>query len=273
MRKLLPRDEREDLAVLCAWHELSRRMLEYPASEEAGRRSLDRFTTLLDEVGEGSATQVLGLAFGPLVRRHAIPDHLLRSRLIALERDAHVHAWQTREEQIALARRTVMPEGRLLLRVLGEGNEKREALADALSLGLRLTGWIARLRHDLERGHVRLPMQELARYGVDLGRLRGGGNEENVRRLIEGEIAEARFHLTKGWDLCEELGAWRGRMLAFVLRWHAADLSALEEHRFDALSGPPPSGWLRFAACAVASGISRGLPWRREAGSRGGGRR
>ena len=62
-----------------------------------------------------------------------------------------------------------------------------------------------------------------------------------------------RSLLEKGWPLCSELGPWRGRQLAFLLRWHAASLTALEARHYDALSGPPPAGLLRIVACGAVS--------------------
>ena len=56
------------------------------------------------------------------------------------------------------------------------------------------------------------------------------------------------------------LPIYRHRELAFVLRWHAATLSALEARRFDALKGPPPAGWLRLIACGSASLVTPDAP-------------
>jgi len=260
-RRFLPREARDDLAVLCAWHGLSRLLLEAPADVETARRARDELANVLDTIQANEPRTPMGIALAPVVRRYAIPDLLLRSRLLALERDAHVHTYETRKDLVALARRVAHPEGRLLLRILGFSGERNELLADALATGVQLTSWIAGLRPALDRGHLYLPVEDLVRFRVDLRQIEEGRTNDASRRLIAEEIAWARSFLAKGWPLCEALGPWRGRLLACVLRWHAAALSAVEARDHDALSGPPRAGWPRLLACATASLAGRGLPW------------
>ncbi|NOT28865.1 MAG: squalene/phytoene synthase family protein, partial [Planctomycetes bacterium] len=129
-----------------------------------------------------------------------------------------------------------------------------------LASALQLTAWLADLGGELERGRLRIPVDELTRSGVALDALRGGGEPAALARAVAAHVAWTRSLYSKGWELCRALGPWRGRELAFVLRWHAATLSAIEHAHFDALRGPPPSGWLRLMACATASLASSAAP-------------
>jgi hypothetical protein len=91
---------------------------------------------------------------------------------------------------------------------------------------------------------------------VELEQLRAERSDESLRALVALEIDWARGQLARGWPLCAELGRWRGRQLAFVLRWHAASLSGLEARRLEVMADPPPAGWLRLSAC-LAAGLLR----------------
>ena len=82
-----------------------------------------------------------------------------------------------------------------------------------------------------------------------------------MRAVVRDQVVWARELLSKGWPLCAELGWMRGRALAFVLRWHAASLSALEARDYDIARDAPPAGLLRLVACAVAAAVKTGSPF------------
>ena len=246
-RRLLPADLRDDVACLGTWHVLLR---EETLKEDP---DLGELTRTLEDVFEKQGTNSLGIALIPCVRKHRIPALLLRGPLEEHRRERHVHTFETRDDLLQHARRVAQPEGRILLSVFDRQSERNEILVDALSVGLQLTYWLVHLSHDLRAGRLFLAIEDLVRHGVDLNELRDGRLSPATRELIADQIAWARSLLEKGWPLCDELGPLQGRELAFLLRWHAASLSAVEARRYDASSGPPPAGWLRLLACGVVS--------------------
>ena len=255
----LPREGRDDLLALLAWHSLGREIAARADGFER-RRGLDELTGELEAALQERARSPAGIALSFAVRRHQLPEELLRRPLLEWKRDESLATFATREALLAHARALAVSEGRLVLRVAGEETPRNEALADALAVALQLTTWLADLAGELERGRLRIPVEDLTRGGVELAAVLAGRERTTLTRTVAAQVAWTRTFYAKGWDLCRELGPWRGRELAFVLRWHAASLSALEQARFDALRGPPPSGWLRLVACAFASLCSRAAP-------------
>lgn len=251
-RAFLPRDRRDDLIALCAWHELVRELRE-DETREARLESLDRLVEVLDRVFAGAARSAVGIALSSTVGRHRLPALLLRGPLEEHRRTEEVRTFETRDVLAVHAKKIAQPEGRLLLTVGGLSGEREQVLADALAIGLVLTRWLAELAGDLRRGLLHLAVEDLVRHGVDLRDLREGRLDPRIQALIGDQVAWARSFLAKGWPLCRELGRWRGRELAFLLRWNAATLSALEARRYDALRGRPPAGWPRLVACASVS--------------------
>ena len=265
VRSALPADLRPDLVALVAWWTTCFEV----AGQAEGfglQRELAELRRELEAAFDGSPTTPAGVALAATVLRHSLSPNPFRGQLQELERDRHVHAYGTRDELLHHARRIATPIGRTLLRVCGDlgaggaESERREVLADALCIGIALTQWIADLRRDWRRGHTYLPVEDMVRFGVDLQQLDAARVDAQLQRLISYEVAWAREWLAKGWDLCRELGPWRGRQLAFLLRWHAATLSAVEERDFDVLSGPPRAGWLRWSACAATALATRAVP-------------
>ena len=224
------------------------------------RTALEELARELDACLGERPTTLLGIPLALTVRRHGIPPFLLRGPIQARLRHLDVHAYATREELVAFLRRLVHPTGRVLLRLLGRANERTEVLADALANGVQLAAWLADLRAVWARGHLPLPMEELARFGVDLKQVEEARHDDAFRRLMTHQIARAREWLARGWPLTQELGPWHGRRLAFFLRWHAAGLSAIEAGDLDVLRRRPRSGLLRLLACLSVSAATTRSP-------------
>ena len=267
----LPRDGRDDWSGLLGGPGLER-VIAAQAQGFARRRGLAERASELDGALSERARSPVGIALSFTIRRHGLPEELLRRPLFEWRRDESLAAFETREALVAHARALAAPEGRLLLQLAGAASPRNEVLADSLAVALQLTDWLVDLAGEFERGRLRLPIDELARDGVALdslharraggggSALRGRGESTGLARVVARQVAWTRSFYAKGWELCRALGPWRGRELAFVLRWHAASLSALEHARFDALRGPPPSGWLRLLACGVTSLVTPSVP-------------
>lgn len=243
-------DVRAEAAALVLWH----RVL-----HEAGPARRADLRAELERAVDGTPRTPLGTALAACIGRYALPPNLLRGPFLALEEDERVRTYPTRRELTRLVQRLAHPEGRLLLRVLGSAGEREEVLADALCGALMWTRWTTRLLGELDRGHLRVPSDELARHGVSPATLVEAPSAPEVRRLVAAQIAWTRALYARGWPLCQALGARRGTALAFALRWHAAALSALEARGCVPAHQAPRAGWLRVLACAGTS-LSRRPP-------------
>lgn len=263
LRRAVPREAREGFAALLAWHELARELAALPAGFER-RRSLEELGHELDRALREDARSPVGRALSFSVRRHELSEEFLRRPLLERRREEHLATFETREALLGHARALCAPEARLYLAVLGETRPRAAALADACALALQLTHGLAQLGPDLARGTLNLAMDELLRAGVELAELAPDAPRLRpspaLTRVLAAELTHVREQFARGWELCALLGPVRGRALAFVLRWNAATLAALEARGLDALRGPPPAGGLRFAACLAASAWTTAPP-------------
>jgi len=263
LRRAVPPSAREGFAALYAWHELARELAALPGVFER-RRALEELGHELERALREDARSPVGRALSFAVRRHGLAEELLRRPLLERRREEHLATFETREALLGHARALAVPEARLYLAVLGETRARAEALADACALALQLTRWLAELAPDLARGVLHLAMDELLRAGVELTELAPDAPRRlpspALTRVLAAEVARARELYARGWELCPLLGPLRGRALAFVLRWNAATLAALEARKLDALRGPPPAGGLRLAACLVTSAATTDPP-------------
>ncbi len=252
-RLFLPRERRPALVSLFAWHELVRERLGSARSPAEQSAELDRLSRAIERLFAGEPDTPIGIALAPTVRLHEFPSLAFRGPLEEHRRSAHVGTFETRGALLAHARAIASPEAGFLLSVLGKRSERNEIRADALAVGLQLCAWIARIPEDLEQGRLHVAIEDLDRHGLAILDLHVRVPTVRTRALIRDQIAWTRSFLAKGWPFVDELGRLHGRALAFVLRWHAATLSALEVRDHDVFAGPPPAGWPRLLACATAS--------------------
>ena len=103
-------------------------------------------------------------------------------------------------------------------------------------------------------------LSDLLASGMTLGNALNSLANRKTGGTADRIVAELREQFAKGWPLCTELGPWRGRQLAFVLRWHAASLSSIEAAGFDLMRAKPSGGYLRLAACVAAAAAGRHSP-------------
>lgn len=244
---------------MLAWHSCVRHAAALADGFER-RRTLGVLADELDAALEERPGTPLGTSLSFAVRRHDLPEELLRRPLQELQRSEALGACETREALLARARALALPEGRLYLRLTGQPSARNEALSDSLALALQLTAWLVDLRGSFALGRLLVPVDELARAGVPLAEFAAERASPALRRVLQEQIEWTRGFYIRGWELCHALGPWRGRALAFVLRWHAAKLSALEAAGARITRGGVSGGWVRVLACASTSLISPGAP-------------
>jgi phytoene/squalene synthetase len=260
VRHVLPLEQRSSLISLCAWHELVRERLGSGRDSTQRLAELDRLASEIERVFAGELRTPIAIALAPTVRRHGVAPQAFLAPLEEQRRSEYVGTFETRGALLAHARAIACPEAGLLLAVLGKKGERNEVRADALAIGLQLAAWTTRLVEDLELGRLHVPIEDLDRHRLAILDLHLRVADERTRALVRDQIAWARSFLAKGWPLVDELGRVRGRALAFVLRWNAASLSALEVRDHDVFAGRPPAGWPRILACAAASAANPRCP-------------
>lgn len=255
----LPLEDRGDWLALLAWVCLVNEVATMPRGFER-RRALAELTSELDAALGERARSPVGFALSFAIRRLDLPGEFLRRPLLELGRDESLATFGTREALLAHARAIAVPEGRLFLRLAGLTSLRDEVLCDALAIALQLTSWLNDLVGEFERGRLRLPMDELLRARVELDGLFEAREREALSRVVASQVAWTRTFYAKGWEICRSLGPWRGRKLAFFLRWNAASLAAIEAARFDTRGVRTRAGWLRLVACLSSSLASPSAP-------------
>jgi phytoene/squalene synthetase len=221
---------------------------------------LDMLRAELEALGTGRCATLLGRALDEGLQRTHAPFFPLRGQAPVLRAERETATFSSRRELLAHARSLTRAPAQAAAAVLGLAGERQMAQAEALAIGMQLCAWLGALSLDWRAGRLRIPTDELARFGVALEAIESPSGAPDLPLLLAHEISEARRWLAKGWPLARDLGPWRGRRLAILLRWHAASLSALEMAHHD--PGLVHSGGLlRGFACALAGGATSRCPF------------
>ncbi len=186
------------------------------ASAHERLAALDTMETQLECVlrGKGPGDDPMWVALADAIHRFGLPDHELRSLLIAFRQDVTQHRYWSFEDLLGYCEHSANPIGRLLLHLTHSANGANVAAADAVCTGLQLINFLQDLRQDLvDRGRLYIPERDLARHGVTAETLATGEPHPPVQTLLTEQIERAGWWLYEGRRLPRGL---RGRFRAEI---------------------------------------------------------
>jgi squalene synthase HpnC len=167
--------------------------------------------------------------FQPLqqtIAQHALPGPLLHDLLSAFEQDvrhtANGHRYASSEELLAYCALSANPVGRLLLHLYGVRDADSLAQSDQICSALQLVNFWQDIRVDHARGRHYLPVDALARQGVqlaDFGRDARPDAATQIRmaRAVADLCAQARALMLAGAPLARRVpgrAGWELRLVA-----------------------------------------------------------
>lgn len=209
--QLLPRRLRDPVAAIYAFARHADDLAdEGNAPPEQRLRALAAWEDALQQTlaGEPAPDPIL-LACADTILNFGLPVELFRDLISAFRQDVTQTRYADFGELMQYCRRSANPVGRLLLRLHGVVDPRREAESDAICSALQLINFYQDLRQDiLENDRVYLPQDELARFEVSEADLRNGRDSTALRRLLQFQYSRARRLLRSGAPLGRAL---RGR--------------------------------------------------------------
>ena len=149
---------------------------------------------ILADLRSGRSTDEIGRALIDTVNRWSIPIEYFEAFLHSMAMDLTVTEYRDYEALSEYVYGSAAVIGLQMVHILGvrEGADFQATLEGAKSLGIafQLANFIRDVGEDLERGRIYLPLDELARFGIDRGRLE--------RRIVDKDFIEAlRFQIAR----------------------------------------------------------------------------
>jgi phytoene synthase len=202
-------------------------------SVAAGQQALDAWRTQVRAaLDEGTAEHPVLRAFLPVARNYGIPaeypDELLEGMQMDLERFTYPDFSTLR----VFCYRVASVVGLMMSHVIGFEGEP-EPYAIDLGIAMQLTNILRDVGEDLDRGHIYLPLDELARFDYSPEDLRARVRDERFRRLMRFQVARARDYYERAQPGVAMLNADGRFAVQIASDVYGAILAKIERSDFD----------------------------------------
>ena len=198
---LLPKGKRPYVHALYGFARYADEIVDDLASTLSPQEKADALrswsTGVLEDLKKGTSTDHIGRALVDTARKFDIPHQHFVDFLHSMEMDLTVTEYQSYEALLEYVYGSAAVIGLEMVPVLGYSDQRAFEAAKKLGIAFQLANFIRDVNEDLDRGRVYLPLDELARFGVNRAMLE--------RRVLTPEIVEAlKFQIARVRSLQEE---------------------------------------------------------------------
>jgi len=191
---LLPKNKRPYVHALYGFARYADEIVDDLASTLSPEEKANALRTwsngVLADLRAGESRDDIGRALVDTARTFNIPNQHFVDFLHSMEMDLTVTEYQTYEDLMEYVYGSAAVIGLEMVPILGYSDVRAFEAAQKLGIAFQLANFIRDVGEDLDRGRVYLPLQELARFGVDRATLE--------RRTLTPEIVEAlKFQIAR----------------------------------------------------------------------------
>ena len=196
--RFIPADRRIALAAIYAFARQADDVADAKAPSADRLESLDLIERAFLAAMEGEPRGPVLTALADAVDRHRLPVEPFLDLLGAFRLDARDATFATWDDLLAYCRGSANPIGRLVLALYGIEDPEALRASDAVCTALQLTNFWQDLGPDLARGRFFLPLEDLARYGLQRETLARPASRSNLTRLLMHECHATRDLFARG---------------------------------------------------------------------------
>jgi phytoene synthase len=198
---LLPKNKRPYVHALYGFARYADEIVDDLASTLSPQEKADALRSwssgVLEDLKKGTSTDHIGRALVDTARKFDIPHQHFVDFLHSMEMDLTVTEYQDYDALLEYVYGSAAVIGLEMVPVLGYSDQRAFEAAKKLGIAFQLANFIRDVSEDLDRGRVYLPLDELARFGVNRAMLE--------RRVLTPEIVEAlKFQIARVRSLQDE---------------------------------------------------------------------
>ncbi|CAB4341936.1 MAG: phytoene/squalene synthase family protein [Actinobacteria bacterium] len=198
---LLPKNKRPYVHALYGFARYADEIVDDLASTLSPQEKANVLRTwssgVLTDLKAGTSTDHIGRALVDTAKKFDIPHQNFVDFLHSMEMDLTVTEYRTYDDLLEYVYGSAAVIGLEMVPILGYSNEAAFEAAKKLGIAFQLANFIRDVAEDLDRGRVYLPLDELAKFGVDRDMLE--------RRILTPQIIEAlKFQIARVRALQDE---------------------------------------------------------------------
>ena len=185
-----------------------------------------------------------------VIAQYHLPLQPFRDLLSAFSQDVGTKRYASFDLLLDYCSRSANPVGRLMLSLYGAASERNVLDSDAICSSLQLINFLQDVAIDREKDRIYLPLEDLARFGVEPAQLDRLEADQRFRALMKFELERARALMRSGAPLAKRLPGRIGWELRLVIQGGLRILESIETVQFDVFRRRPKPGlpdWLLIA--------------------------
>lgn len=210
--------------------------------------ALARYEQALDAIARGEpADDPMFARLAAVIVQYQLPLQPFRDLLSAFKQDVAVRRYPDFDALLDYCRRSANPVGLLMLTLYGAADAHNVRQSDAICSSLQLINFLQDVAIDREKDRIYIPLDDLARFGVDHEKLAEWRADARFRELMAFEVARARALMLSGAPLALRLPGRIGWELRLVVQGGLRILDAIERVDYDVFTRRPklgPLDWL-----------------------------
>ena len=196
----------------------------------------------LIEQGKRPVTSLMQRLQDEAIAPFALPTQLFEDLLSAFRQDVVQKRYQEFAGLVDYSRRSANPVGRLLLCLYGVSDEKSLAQSDGICTALQLINFWQDVAVDWRKDRVYLPLQDMAKFGVNEDDIAVQRLTPEFKRLMAYECEKAFKMLQAGSGLVHQLPGRLGWELRLIVLGGQRILQKLDEAGYDVFEHRPELG-------------------------------
>ena len=196
----------------------------------------------LIEQGKRPVTALMQRLQDEAIAPFALPTQLFEDLLSAFRQDVVQKRYQEFAGLVDYSRRSANPVGRLLLCLYGVSDEKSLAQSDGICTALQLINFWQDVAVDWRKDRVYLPLQDMAKFGVNEDDIAAQRLTPEFKRLMAYECEKAFKMLQAGSGLVHQLPGRLGWELRLIVLGGQRILQKLDEAGYDVFRHRPELG-------------------------------
>ena len=234
------------------------------AGPEQRLAALREYEAQLDLIESGGQTD--GALFARLAQVATtckLPLQPMRDLLSAFRQDVVTVRYANFDLLLDYCRRSANPVGALMLHLYSVHDPVSLRQSDAVCSALQLTNFWQDVAVDWAKGRVYIPLDDLARFGIDEAQIGRGEADQRWRALMQFEVDRARALMHSGAPLALRLPGRVGWELRLVIQGGLRILERIEQADYDVFRRRPSLGradWLVMLGRAMRMGAMVATP-------------
>lgn len=211
--------------------------------------ALQAYDAQLDLIEAGApADGALFVQLARMISAHKLPLQPMRDLLSAFRQDVVTVRYADFGLLLDYCRRSANPVGALMLHLYSVHDALSLKQSDAVCSALQLINFWQDVAVDWNKGRIYLPLEDLARFGVEEAQIGAGIVDDRWRALMRFEVERARALMHSGAPLALRLPGRVGWELRLVIQGGLRILERIEQVDYDVFRRRPILGKADYLA-------------------------